>query len=149
VVRLTLATTLDFARAHWPHLSADSNNYAYSLKIAKEDEPSSGSSAGLPVALAFLSLILGRRVPPDLAASGSMVSDSQRHVVLRRVGDAPHKTKGAYHRNLSMLLLPEENRPDVECGDVVPLTVARDLVRYAADLSEAIEIIWGREVWET
>jgi hypothetical protein len=27
--------------------------------------------------------------------------------------------------------------------------VARDLVRYAADLSEAIEIIWGREVWET
>jgi hypothetical protein len=48
-----------------------------------------------------------------------------------------------------MILLPEENRPDVECGDVVPLTVARELVRYAADLSQAIEIIWGREVWET
>jgi len=149
VVRLTLATALDFARAHWPHLAADTNNYVYALKIAKEDEPSSGSSAGLPVALAFLSLILGRRVPSDLAVSGSLVSDSQRHVVLRRIGDAPHKVKGAYHRNLSMILLPEENRPDVECGDVVPLTVARELVRYAADLSQAIEIVWGREVWET
>jgi len=148
IIRTTLATTKDFARSHWPHLCRDADDYFYALKIAKEDEPSSGSSAGLPIAISFLSLILGKEVPRDIAMTGELVCDSQGEAVLKRVGDALYKVKGAYHRNLPTILLPEENRPDVEAGDVVPLTVARQLVRYAANLRAAVEAIWGSKAWD-
>lgn len=148
VVRTTLATTKDFARSHWPHLCRNADDYFYALKIAKEDEPSSGTSAGLPIAISFLSLLLGKQVPKGIAMTGGLVSDSQREAVLKRVGDALYKVKGAYHRNLPTVLLPEENREDVEAGDVVPLTVARQLVCYAATLTGAVEAIWGREAWD-
>ena len=148
VIRSTLATTQDFARSHWPHLCRDVDDYFYALKIAKEDEPSSGSSAGLPIAISFLSLILGKEVPRDIAMTGELVCDSQGEAVLKRVGDALYKVKGAYHRNVPTILLPEENRPDVEAGDIVPLTVARQLVRYAANLRAAVEAIWGSEAWD-
>jgi ATP-dependent Lon protease len=118
------------------------------LKIAKEDEPSSGTSAGLPVAIAFLSLLLQREVPKTIALTGALVCDSQGEIVLRRVGDALYKVKGAYHRNLRSILLPEENREDVEGGDIVPPAVARELVRYAARLSDAVELLWGPTVWD-
>ena len=148
VIRSTLASTKDFARYHWPHLCRDADDHCYRLKIAKEDEPSSGTSAGLPIAVAFLSLLLGKEVPKDVALTGTLICDSQGELVLRRVGDALYKVKGAYHRNLKSILLPEENREDVEGGDLVPPSVARELVRYAARLSDAVEILWGPSVWD-
>jgi hypothetical protein len=148
LIHSTLANTKDFARAHWPHLCRDVDDFFYVLKIAKEDEPSSGTSAGLPVAIAFLSLLLQREVPQNIAVTGALVCDSQGEIVLRRVGDALYKVKGAYHRNLRSILLPEENREDVEGGDIVPPAVARELVRYAARLSDAVELLWGAGVWD-
>jgi tetratricopeptide (TPR) repeat protein len=143
-----LATTRDFVRGHWPHLGADADDYVYTLKIAKEDEPSSGNSAGLPLAIAFLSVMTGRELPKTIAFSGAVVCDSRLEVVLRRVGDALQKVKGAYHCDLSAILLPEENRQDVERGDVVPLPIARSIARYARTLAEAVEVVWGLEAWE-
>src|SRR5262249_41702235 len=148
VIRSTLASTKDFARYHWPHLCRDADDFYYRLKIAKDDEPSSGTSAGLPVAVAFLSVLLGREVPKELALTGTLICDSQGELVVRRVGDAPYKAKGAYHRNLKSILLPEENREDVEGGDLVPSSVARELVRYAGRLSEVVEALWGPSAWD-
>jgi len=148
VIRSTLVSTKDFAHYHWPHLCRDADDHYYRLKIAKDDEPSSGTSAGLPIAVAFLSLLLQKPVPKDVALTGTLICDSQGELVLRRVGDALYKVKGAYHRNLKSILLPEENREDVEGGDLVPPSVAGELVRYAARLSDAVEILWGSSVWD-
>lgn len=143
-----LASTIDFARVRWPHLTEDAGDYLYSLKIAKDDEPSSGASAGLPIAVAFLSLLVGREVSSKLALSGAVVCDSQSEIALRRIGDAAHKLKGAYHAGLSTILLPEENRPDLESAEVVPISVARSMGRYASTLAEAVEVLWGLEAWD-
>lgn len=142
------ATALDYARAHWPHLARGADAFAYTLKIAKDDEPSIGTSAGLPIALAFLSLILDRPLPADVAASGAVVCDSQSEVAIRRIGDAIFKVKGAAHMNLRALVLPAENREDVERGDAVPQSISRRLVRYALNLDAAVEAVWGAEAWE-
>jgi tetratricopeptide (TPR) repeat protein len=148
LIHSTLATTKQFARSHWPHLCSDADRFFYSLGIAKEDEPSSGTSAGLPVAIAFLSVLLQKPVPQDIALSGALVCDSHAQVAIHRVGDAPHKLRGAYHRDLAAVVLPEENRSDVESGDIVPASVAGSMVRYAASLSEAIEATWGPVAWD-
>jgi predicted S18 family serine protease len=148
MVPAILATTRDFARAHWPHLASDADDFAYTLKIAKEDEPSSGPSAGLPIAVAFLSVMVGRAAPDGLSMSGALVCDSKGEVSIRRVGDAAHKVKGTCHRNLSGIVLPAENREDVEDGEVLPLSLARAMVRYAGSLTEAVEVLWGAEAWE-
>ncbi|MBI3182231.1 MAG: tetratricopeptide repeat protein [Myxococcales bacterium] len=148
IARVVLATAIDFARARWPHLAAGADGYVYSLKIAKDDEPSSGASAGLPIAVAFLSLLTGREVGARIAFSGALACDSQRQVQLRRIGDAAHKLKGAYHAGLEGILLPEENREDLERADVVPLPVARRMARFARDLDGAVVAIWGPEAWD-
>jgi tetratricopeptide (TPR) repeat protein len=148
VSRSVLASVKDYARAHWPHLTQDVDDYEYGLKVAKDDEPSSGNSAGLPLAMAFLSVILGRPLPTTLAMSGAVICDSQRHIMARRVGDTLFKVKGAFHRNLATILLPEENRQDIEGGDHVPLQIARSLVRYVKNLDEAVEAVWGKQAWD-
>jgi ATP-dependent Lon protease len=116
--------------------------------VTKEDEPSSGNSAGLPIAAAFLSVFLELPVPRNLTMSGAVVGDSHDHVSIHRVGDAIYKVKGAIHRNLDKIILPAENRPDVELGDVVPLKASSKIAAYAATLDDAVEIIWGRTAWD-
>ena len=54
-IRNTFVAVREYARAKLPHATADINDYTYSYKLPKEDEPSGGLSAGLPSALAFLS----------------------------------------------------------------------------------------------
>ncbi|HYO54871.1 S16 family serine protease [Archangium sp.] len=148
VSRSVFASVKDYARAHWPHLTQDVDDYEYGLKVAKDDEPSSGNSAGLPLAMAFLSVMLGRPLPTTMAMSGAVICDSRRHIVVRRVGDTLFKVKGAFHRNLATILLPEENRQDIEGGDHVPLQIARSLVRYVKSLDEAVEAVWGKQAWD-
>jgi tetratricopeptide (TPR) repeat protein len=146
--RSVIASVKDYARANWPHLTQDVDDYEYGLKVAKDDEPSSGNSAGLPLAMAFLSVMLGRPLPTTLAMSGAITCDSRRHITVRRVGDSLVKVKGAFHRNLGTILLPEENREDIERGDHVPPQVARSLVRYVKSLDEAVEAAWGKQAWD-
>lgn len=143
----TLASAKDYVRGVWPHLAGGCDDFVYTLKVSKDDELSSGASAGLPLAVAFLSLFLGREVNPQAAFSGALVCDAQTKLVVRRVGDVTYKVKGALHRNLEMLVLPEENRPEVEAGGV-PLSIATRIVRYARSLDEVVELLWGKQAWD-
>ncbi len=148
LTRRVLEVAKDYARAHWPHLAEDADGYVYRLKVAKDDEPSSGSSAGLPIAIAFLSLILRKPVPLDLAFTGAVTCDAQSHVTVQPVGDALYKVKGAYHCNLRGILVPRENREDVERDGRVPVSISQKIARYVSRLDEAVEIVWGAEAWE-
>lgn len=143
-----LAMAKDFAQAHWPHLCEDADDYVYTLKVAKDDEPSSGASAGLPMTVAFLSLLLRKEVPATLALTGAVVCDSRREVAVRRIGDGVYKLKGAYHCNLSGLLLPEENREEIESAVELPRAISQSLARYVRNLTHTVEVLWGPQAWE-
>ncbi len=137
----------EYARSKFPHLTTDLRDYTYTFKITKEDEPSYGLSAGLPAAVAFLSVFLQRPVPQDVALSGIISADSHDVLVVRAVGDTEHKVKGAYNRNLRQIVLPLQNRAELAQNALVPPVVQAELVRYVADLDQAVRLVLGEDLF--
>lgn len=146
-VRNTFASVREYAQAKWPHLTRDFRDYAYSYKVTKDDEPSGGVSAGLPTALAFLSVVLDRPVPQDVASTGALVADAHDVLVVREIGEAEHKVRGACNRNLRMLLLPEGNRAGLQGSALVPGPVRDELVRFVPDFDAAARLVFGEDVF--
>ncbi len=146
-VRNTFLSVREFAEAKLPHLSRGIFDCDYTYKVTKEDEPSGGLSAGLPSALAFLSAFLDRPVPQDVAATGTLVADAHDVLVVRSVGEPEYKVRGAYNRNLRMLLVPAENRRELARTPLVPQAVVAQLVRYVGSFDEAVSLVFGDEIW--
>jgi tetratricopeptide (TPR) repeat protein len=119
-IRSTFLAVREYAQAKFPHSTRDILEYNYGYKVTKEDEPSGGTSAGLPTALAFLSLFLQRPVSQELASTGVVVTDAHDVLTVRTVGDGEYKVDGAYHRNLRTILVPTGNRAMLERNPLVP-----------------------------
>ncbi len=146
-VRNTFFAVREYARSRFPQQTSDIFDYQYTYKVTKEDEPSGGPSAGVPTALAFLSVFLQKPVPQDIAFSGVLIADSHDALVVRSVGDAAYKVKGAYHRNLRLIVMPAENRADLAASAHVPAAVCERFVRYVATLDEAVTATFGEDAW--
>jgi tetratricopeptide (TPR) repeat protein len=146
-VRNTFLSVREYARAKWPEHTGDILDYNYTYKVTKEDEASGGLSAGLPTALAFLSVFLSRPVPQDMASTGVLIADSHDVQVLRAVGEPEYKVRGAYNRNLRRVILPEANRRDLEENSCVPKPICDEIVRYVSSLDEAVVETFGPEIW--
>ena len=142
----TFVAARAYARVKFPRLARDILDYNYAFKMTKEDEPSGGLSAGLPTALAFLSVFLQRPVPQDLACSGVLVADAHDVLVVGAVGEADLKVKGAYHRNLRCVLLPEANRQSLSASPLVPPAIVDEIVEFVPDLDSAVRAAFGDEV---
>jgi tetratricopeptide (TPR) repeat protein len=136
-----------YARARFPHVTEDIDSYAYEFKLTNEDERSSGPSAGLAIAMAFLSLFLDHPLPVDTAYSGVVVTEAHDGLSLRRVGDADVKVEGVLARRVRRFVLPFDCREEVEQSDLVPLEASRKVVIYARDLDETLEAVFGDEIW--
>lgn len=147
VVRNTFASVREYAQAKWPHVTGDFHDYAYSYKVTKEDEPSGGLSAGLPTALAFLSVILDRPLPQDVASTGALVADAHDVLVVREIGEAEYKVRGACNRNLRQVILPEGNRRGLEGSALVPMAVCGEIVRFVPDFDAAARLVFGEDVF--
>ncbi|HXU46475.1 MAG TPA: S16 family serine protease, partial [Thermoanaerobaculia bacterium] len=146
-VRNIFVSVREYARAKLPEQTSSLLDYNYGYKVTKEDEPSGGLSAGLPTALAFLSVFLDRPVPQDLAASGALVADAHDVLVVRPVGEVELKVRGAYNRDLRALLLPAANRRDLEDSRYVPREVCAELVRFVSNLDQAATCVFGESLW--
>jgi tetratricopeptide (TPR) repeat protein len=146
-IRNTFFAVREYARSRFPQQTSDILDYDYAYKVTKEDEPSGGLSAGLPTALAFLSTFLQRPVPQDIAFSGVLIADSHDALVVRSVGEAEYKVKGAYNRSLRMVVLPAENRADLIENPQVPRAVCDEIVRFAHNLDDAVTLTFGEDIW--
>jgi len=142
-VRNTFLAVREYAQSMFPHLTRDILDFHYGYKVTKEDEPSGGTSAGLPTALAFLSQFLQRPIRQDIALTGVLVTDAHDVLTVRTVGDVEQKVDAAYHRNLATIVVPTGNRPILEQSPLVPSTIQAEIVRYASDLDEAVRIVLG------
>jgi hypothetical protein len=142
-VRNTFLAVREYARAKFPHRTRDILDYNYCYKVTKEDEPSSGVSAGIPTGLAFLSLFLQQPVPADMVSTGTLVADAHDVLTVGPVGDIEPKVDAAFHRNLKMVVVPRGNRAQLEQSAIVPRAVTREIVRYVADLDEAARLAFG------
>src|SRR5262249_48900308 len=146
-IRNTFVAVREYARAKFPHATEDLDDYTYSYKLPKEDEPSGGLSAGLPSALAFLSVFLQRAVPAGIASSGALVTEAHDVITIGAVGEAEYKVKAAYHANARGLVLPLANKGDLERSALVPAEITREIVQYAADLDRVLELVFGADVF--
>lgn len=146
-VRNTFLSVREYARAKWPQETRDILDYTYSYKVTKDDEPSGGTSAGLPTALAFLSVFLDRPVPQDVASTGVLVADSHDVLVIKPVGEPEYKVRGACNRNLARVILPEGNRRDLAGSPLVPAAICAEVVSFVSDLDQAVVLTWGDEAF--
>jgi tetratricopeptide (TPR) repeat protein len=146
-VRNTFFSVREYARAKWPERTRDILDYGYTYKVTKEDEPSGGLSAGLPSALAFLSVFLDRPVPQTIASTGALVADAHDVLVVKPIGEPEYKVRGAYNRNLAKILLPAGNRRELEGSALVPADICREIVAFVSDLDEAVVHAFGKDVW--
>jgi hypothetical protein len=145
--RNTFLSVREYALSKFPHRTTDLADYNYSYKVTKEDEPSGGLSAGVPTALAFLSVFLDRPLPQDVASSGALVADAHDVLVVKGIGEPEHKVRGAYNRNLRMLVLPEANRAELIHSPLVPAEVVEEVVRFASDFDRVAALVFGEEIW--
>jgi hypothetical protein len=145
--RNILMSVLEYAQAKLPHQTRGLTDWNYTLKITKEDEPSGGDSAGLPIALAFLSVFLGRPLKQDIASSGALVADAHDVLTVRPVGEVEHKVRGAYNRSLRLLILPDGNRSTLESSVMIPRPITNELVRFVSSFDEAVTLAFGAEIW--
>ncbi|MCW5801252.1 MAG: hypothetical protein KIT31_02475, partial [Deltaproteobacteria bacterium] len=143
-VRSAFISVRDYARAKFPAQTGDLDDYVYVYKLPKEDEQSGGLSAGLPTALAFLSVFLQRPVPRDVASSGALVCEAHDVIAIGPIGEAEHKVRAAYHGNLRSLLLPLANRDELERSTLVPRAITHEVVRFVADLDHAVRLVFAR-----
>lgn len=146
-VQSVFLSVREYARAKFPHLTPDLEDYVYHFKMTKEDEHSHGLSAGLPIALAFLSVFLRRSVPQDIAATGMLVTDAHDVLSVRAIGHVEQKIKGAYNRNLRTILIPSENQAEVAASRWIPSAVSEDIVSYVRELDDAVRIVFGPDIF--
>ncbi len=73
-------------------------------------QPKDGPSAGIAIATALLSLVTGRCVREGFAMTGEITLRGR----VTRIGGVREKVLAAYRQNLSHVILPEHNEPDLE-----------------------------------
>lgn len=142
-IRNTFISVREYVRAKFPHAATDIDDWTYTYKLPKEDEPSGGVSAGLPSALAFLSVFLQQPVPHAIASSGALIAEAHDVITVGKIGEADYKVKAAYYSNLDMLILPLANRPDLERSTIVPREIIAEVVHYVNDLDQVVKLVFG------
>ncbi|GAP86370.1 putative ATP-dependent protease La [Rosellinia necatrix] len=103
--------------------------------------PKDGPSSGMAQAIALISLLSGRPVPPTMAMTGEFQLSG--HV--KRVGGIKEKLIGAYRAGVKTVLLPAQNEKDAR---EVPTEVREGLkIIYVSHIWEAIREVWPEAQW--
>ncbi|KAH8158753.1 hypothetical protein CIB48_g9499 [Xylaria polymorpha] len=103
--------------------------------------PKDGPSSGMAQAIALISLLSGRPVPPTMAMTGEFQLSG--HV--KRVGGIKEKLIGAYRAGVKTVLLPAQNEKDAR---EVPAEVRDGLkIIYVGHIWEAIRHVWPEAQW--
>ncbi|KAI0406192.1 ATP-dependent protease La [Xylaria palmicola] len=103
--------------------------------------PKDGPSSGMAQAIALISLLSGRPVPPTMAMTGEFQLSG--HV--KRVGGIKEKLIGAYRAGVKTVLLPAQNAKDAR---EVPAEVRDGLkIIYVGHIWEAIRHVWPEAQW--
>ncbi|KAI0014421.1 Lon protease-like protein 2, peroxisomal [Xylariaceae sp. FL0662B] len=103
--------------------------------------PKDGPSSGMAQAIALISLLSGRPVPPTMAMTGEFQLSG--HV--KRVGGIKEKLIGAYRAGVKTVILPAQNEKDAR---EVPSEVKDGLnIIYVSHIWEAIRHVWPNAQW--
>lgn len=137
VMRESAITALSYVRSNVAQLGIDENffdSHDIHIHIPRGSMEKEGSSAGLAVLVALVSLLTGRICKKNLAMTGEI---SLRGQVLP-VESVIEKVLAAHRSNVKAVILPKENEKDLL---EIPRKVHRDIRFYfVSRMSDAIKI---------
>lgn len=113
VMRESAIAALSYIRSRAEQLQVDPNfqdTTDLHIHMPENALPKDGPSAGITIAAALISALTGRPVRGDLAMTGEI---TLRGRVLP-IGGLKEKVLAAHHANIYHLLIPQENRKDLE-----------------------------------
>ena len=95
--------------------------------------PKDGPSAGVTMTTALVSALSGFKVRSDIAMTGEVTL----HGKVLPIGGLREKTMAAYKAGIKTVIIPTENKPDLEEVD----NVVKDAIKfvYASDLKEVLD----------
>jgi ATP-dependent Lon protease len=99
--------------------------------------PKDGPSAGISIACALLSVVQGRRFPQDLALTGELTVVGE----VLPVGGVREKVLAARRLRLRRVVLPAENRVDVE--ELKPELIKGLSFHYVEQFREVHRVVYG------
>ncbi len=98
--------------------------------------PKEGPSAGAAIGVALVSALARRAVRSDVAMTGEI----SLHGKVMQVGGVREKVLAAHRAGIASVLLPEENRTDMEDREQFPTEVFEDLdITYVSEMNEVLE----------
>ena len=131
ILRESAQTALSYVRSHAQALSIDPDFYRHSdihIHIPSGAVPKDGTSAGVTIAMALISLLTGRPARPDTALTGELTLSGG----ILGVGGIREKLLAAQRAGIKTVIFPQTNKTDIDILD--------------ADTKEGVEIILASEL---
>ncbi len=138
ILRESAQTALSYIRSHAKELSVNPDFFEgrdIHVHIPAGAIPKEGSSAGVTIAMALLSLLTGRSPKPQTALTGELTLSG----AILPVSGIREKLLAAQRAGIHTVILPERNRVDVEAMDE---DIREGLeIRMAEDMAEVVEAV--------
>lgn len=140
----SVKAAISFIRANAEKLGVNPDFYEKQdihLHVPEGAVPKDGPSAGITITTALVSALTGKAVPNDLAMTGEITLRGR----ILPIGGLREKLAAAMRAGMKRVLIPSENRKDLEeVPDVILKTL--DIVPVS-DLTEAMDLIFpqGKE----
>ena len=134
VMKESAKLAITYAKAH-------AEEYGYSTELFKNADihihapegaiPKDGPSAGVTLTTALISCLSGRKVRADVAMTGEI----SLHGQVLPIGGLKEKSMAAYREGMSLVLIPQENVPDLyEVDDAVKQALTFQPVTQLAEV---------------
>ena len=137
VMKESAEAAFSWVRAHSEALGIQQDFYQQldiHIHVPEGAVPKDGPSAGVTMTTALVSALTGRRVRQDVAMTGEM---TLRGRVLP-IGGLKEKTLAAYRAGMKTLVIPEDNRKDLE--KVPPEVLERFTVVPVSQIQQVLEV---------
>jgi ATP-dependent Lon protease len=123
VMQESAQAALSYTRANAGQLEIDSKRFDgldIHIHIPEGAQPKDGPSAGMAIAVALISSLVGRPVRRDVVFTGEITLRGR----ILPIGGVKEKALAARRAGVKTLILPQKNQPDLED---VPRNIKRDL----------------------
>ena len=98
--------------------------------------PKDGPSAGITIVTAILSVLTGRKIRQDVAMTGEVTITGE----VLAIGGVKEKVIGAHRAGIREVILPDDNRVDV---DEIPLEVLKEMkINFAKTYDDVEKIVF-------
>jgi len=137
VMKESCQAAMSYIRSHWKKLGL-TENFAKSLDIhihvPEGATPKDGPSAGIAIATALVSALTGVPTRREVGMTGEITLRGR----VIEIGGAKEKVIAAHRAGLKMLILPKDNRKDLED---VPASVKKDIkFVFVKEIDDVLEV---------